>query len=169
MNGRISKRMAGILLLVAMTMVCQGKVNNDFLSNRAKVENAAKRKTAKWRTIPFTLADHYFVRNDVSAYGNKVITTKKQFFEFFGMGAVMGKNGLPTAIDFSKQYVIAVIKPETFNSAELKAVTLRRDQRGNIVFTYRYKVGEKQTYSIVPCLIVIVDKTASGKVTFVSM
>lgn len=119
---------------------------------------------SKQADIPFTLAERYFFKNNVGQLESPVITTEKEFRSLFGTAPVMGESGKPTAIDFAKQYVIAVVKPETDFSTTLEPVSLKRDEQGTIVFTYQVKKGEKQSYAILPCLLIIVDKTETGNV-----
>lgn len=115
--------------------------------------------------IPFTVADRYFVRNDVKKLPNGKISKQKDFEATFGMATVMGEGGRPTEIDFGMQYVIAVAKPVTDRSTELQPVSLKGDGDGGLVFTYRTKVGERMSYSVQPCLVVVVDKKYRGSVT----
>jgi hypothetical protein len=120
----------------------------------------------KTKNIPYRVANGYFVRNDVKKVPTAKITSSQQFFSYFGCAPVMGKDGEPTRIDFQKEYVLAVCKPETWYSTELTPVSLRREKKNVIVFTYRVTKGEKQTYSINPCLMIIVSRQAKGKVVF---
>ncbi len=117
---------------------------------------------AKSNNIPYRVADHYFVSNTVKKLPTAKITTQKEFDELFGCAPVMGKNGEPTPIDFSKEYVIAVSKPETYHSETLTPISLTREKRNRIVFTYKVEIGSKQTYTIVPCLLIIVSKKENG-------
>lgn len=114
--------------------------------------------------IAYHVADHYFLNNNVKKMPAPKIATTNEFNKLFGCAPVMGKNGMPTNIDFSKEYVIAVCKPETDISTELAPVSLTKDAGGNIVFTYKTTVGQKQTYTIVPCLLIVVDKKNEGPV-----
>ena len=53
--------------------------------------------------IPYIVAERYFLKNNVSDISEPKITTQKEFDELFGAAAVMGKNGMPTKIDFAKE------------------------------------------------------------------
>ena len=116
--------------------------------------------------IPFHIAERYFVNNDIQVKPSYVITTEKIFNQVFGCAPVMGKNGMPTKIDFSKEYVIAICKPEIDTETSLNAVSLKRATGKNLVFTYRTIQGAKMTYTIRPCLLIVVSKKYSGKVSF---
>jgi hypothetical protein len=120
-------------------------------------------QTTGARNIPFRIAERYFVNNNVKSLPSPKITSKEAFFNTFGCAAVMGKNGMPTSIDFSKEYVIAVVKSETDRTTTLNPISLKGNKR-NVVFTYRLNVGGKQTYTIRPCLLIIVDKKYAGNV-----
>lgn len=112
--------------------------------------------------VAYTEGHNYFVRNDVTEVPT-MITTQEQFERYFGMAAVMGKNGMPTAIDFTKQYVIAAVMPLTDIQTEMSAHSLK--QKGDtIVFTYRVKRGEQQSYTMRPMLMIVVDNKYKGVV-----
>jgi hypothetical protein len=121
-------------------------------------------QTTGSKGISFRVAERYFVNNDVKTLPSPKISSQNEFDKLFGCAPVMGKNGMPTPIDFSKEYVIAVSKPETYLSTTLSPVSLKRDQYKNIVFTYKVTNGTKQTYSIVPFLMIIVNKKEQGNV-----
>lgn len=115
-------------------------------------------------SIPYIVAQRYFQSNRIKRLPSSKFTTQKSFDKCFGAAPVMGKDGEPTSIDFSKEYVIAVSKPETYFTTELSDVSLKRDLKHRIVFTYKTKIGEKQSYTIVPCLLIVVNKKYNGKV-----
>jgi hypothetical protein len=114
--------------------------------------------------VAYIVADHYFVNNTVKDFTSHKITDSKEFDTIFGMGAVMGKNGEPTSINFKTQYVIAIVKPETDHTTTLTPVSLVKNKNGKLLFTYRCETGAKQSYTIRPCLIIIVDKAHDGDV-----
>lgn len=113
--------------------------------------------------LPFTVAERYFVKNNVSVVP-VVFKDKASFEKVFGMASFMGKNGLPTPIDFEKSFVIAVAEPETDHSTELMPVSLSKGDNG-LVFTYEAQIGEKMTYRMRPSMAIIVDKTLQAPVT----
>ncbi len=109
--------------------------------------------------VPYTVANNYFVNNSVGDTVPPVkITSKEELERYFGMAAVMGADGMPTPIDFSKQYAITVVKPVTDTLTVLKPKSLKRDGKGNLVFTYKIKAKGRQTYSMRPMMLIIVDK-----------
>lgn len=105
--------------------------------------------------IPYTLCERYFVRNDAETVPNGKITTKKDFDRLFGEAATMGS--LPTAIDFSRQFVIAVSERPTDYSTDYKPVSLCKKE-GKLLFTYSIDKGKKRSYTIQPLLLITVDK-----------
>lgn len=119
-------------------------------------------KTAQTATeahdVPYIVADHYFLRNDVTALPQGIIQSEEQFQSLFGMAPVMGgKDALPTEIDFKKQFVIAVCVPETDRATDIKPLSLHSTKQ-NLVFTYKVVTGEKRSYTIQPVLLIIVDR-----------
>jgi hypothetical protein len=118
--------------------------------------------------IPYTVAKNYFVKNTVTQLDNPKIESAEKFEAVFGMATVMGPDGKPSPIDFSKQNVIALVLPETDLATTLAPVSLQNDARGNIVFTYKKTTGAKQSYSTRPSLAIVVNKSASGPVVLKS-
>ncbi len=75
----------------------------------------------------------------------------------------MGENGMPTRIDFAKQYVIAVLNPSTDMLTSLNMPTLSKN--GNIItLAYEEKVEGKQSYTMRPNLILVVDNQYQGEI-----
>ena len=117
-----------------------------------------KNSATKGENVPYTVAKNYFFRNDRTAPDNPKITTKEQFFDLFGMAAFMGKDGRPTNIDFSRQFVIAIVHPKTAYSVQMTPKSIKSTD-DKLIFTYQEKVGkEKLTYTSRPVMIVVVDK-----------
>ena len=78
------------------------------------------------------------------------------------MATAMGKDGKPTAIDFSKQFVIAIILPITEIETEINPVKVE-ENGDSLLYSYEVKTGEKQSYSIQPVSIIILDKKYEEK------
>ena len=106
--------------------------------------------------VPFTIVRNYFFRNDAVIPKNAKIADKASFDRLFGAAAYMGKDGEPTKIDFGRQFVIAVVNPVTDVATELKPVSLSKEN-GELIFNYQETLGEKQTWSMQPVLLVVVD------------
>ena len=134
--------------------------------------NSCAQTLATEGDVAYTEGHNYFVRNDVTEVPTMITTqeqfetTQEQFERYFGMAAVMGKNGMPTAIDFAKQYVIAAVMPLTDIQTEMSVHSLK--QKGDtLVFTYRVKRGEQQSYTMRPMLMIVVDNKYKGEVKVV--
>ena len=112
--------------------------------------------------VPFTELDHYFFRNGQQIPQDPKIDTAEEFATFFGAAAVMGEGGKPTPIDWAHEFVIAVVNPVTDCATELAPESLRLDG-GELVFTYTETVGEKQTWTMQPILLIKVDRKYEGK------
>lgn len=108
--------------------------------------------------VPYETVQGYFVKNDanLSTLKNGKIITEAEFSAIFRPAAVMGANGMPTSVDFSKQYIISVVGNETDSAVTIVPVSLEK-KGTHLTFTYEYKVGEKQSYTIRPALIIAVD------------
>lgn len=107
--------------------------------------------------VPYTELDHYYFKNGLDIPGNPKLDTEEAFASLFGMAPIMGESGKPTPIDFSKEFVIAVVCPVTEYHTELDPESLRMEN-GELVFTYTEAVGEKQSWSMQPILLVKVSR-----------
>ena len=110
--------------------------------------------------VAFQEAHHYFIKNTIpnEDLKNMKIESQVVFDSIFGMATVMGGNGKPTEIDFSKQFVLAVINNSTDVSTELAPISLKLGDRGQLLFEYQVKLGEHLGWEMRPYLIVVVDK-----------
>ncbi|MFM8347184.1 MAG: hypothetical protein ACKOAR_03985 [Bacteroidota bacterium] len=115
-------------------------------------------QTAGDNAVPFTIATHYFVNNTAGSPVDSVITDASRFNELFGMATTMGPDGKPTPIDFSTQFVIAIVRPVTALSTTLEAAGLQREN-GNLVLDYKLTEGAQQSFTTRPLLMVIVDRS----------
>ncbi len=107
--------------------------------------------------VSYDVVRNYFFRNDASVPSSPKITTQEQFDSLFGAAAFMGKDGQPTSLDFDKQFVIAVVLPETDMETQLLPVSLTRSS-GKLTFTYEKKEGGQVSYTMRPILLVALDK-----------
>lgn len=113
--------------------------------------------------VTFEVAKNYFFKkgSDVLPEGQK-ITSEEAFNNLFGMATTMGKDGKPTPIDFSKQFVLAIVLPVTDFSTEINPVKL--EEKGNsLLYSYKVKKGEKQTFNMQPVSIIVIDKKYENK------
>ena len=107
--------------------------------------------------IPYKVAEHYFVRNDVDTRKVPVqIKTQGEFNSYFGMATVMG--GQPTSIDFDKQFVIDIVLSETNRTTTIHPGTLS-DLGDALQLEYGVSVApEENTWTSVPLSLLIVDR-----------
>lgn len=119
---------------------------------------SAQRSAASGGKVPFKVAHNYFVNNNAPNPVPTVVDSKESFERFFGMAAFMGRGGQPTPIDFQKEFVLAVVPPESSYSVDITPLRLR--QKGDsLLFTYYEKVGtEKRSFIIQPLLLIVVDR-----------
>ncbi len=111
--------------------------------------------------VNFTVAKNYFFKNGAVIPDNPKISSADEFQNLFGMAAVMGKDGTPTAIDFSKQFVLAVVLPVTDIYTEVQPVDVKA-QDGELVYEYSVKTGEKMSYSMRPMKLIVLDREYDG-------
>lgn len=117
-------------------------------------------------TVNYTIAKNYFVKSSARTVSKLKIETEEQFNEVFGMATTMGDAGKPTPIDFSKQFVIAVILPESEVATLIEPVSLNNTSKNELTFNYRLTVGNKQSFTSVPFCAIIVNKADNGNVIF---
>lgn len=155
-----------VMTLALLSALCmagctqQGKKNEEAAQSVTPNEEMAMNED-----VPYTVAERYFVNNNLKALPPEKITSEDVFNQYFGMATVMDEKAAPTKIDFDRQYVIAVTLHETNKPTELTPVSLKREKKdGSLVFTYQEKEGEETTYTTIPSLLIIVSKEADGQV-----
>lgn len=156
------KKELTILFLAVFSMVGCGR--QATTNDSTKINTSEYAITADNSDIPYIVAEHYFVRNDLSVLPPEKIVSEINFNANFGMAATMDNNGMPTKIDFKHQYVISVTLPETNIHTEIVPIKLKKADDGKIIFSYRIKLGEKLTYTMIPSLLIVVDKKYDGPV-----
>ncbi len=118
-------------------------------------------------SISTTSMERYFVRNDIDSYTPRLIQSQEELETYFGMATVMGANGKPTPVDFSKKNVIAIIDSATDRETEIKVTSVKK-QDDKLVVSYKVVTsGEPRSYSIVPCLLLQIDKKYGNAAVFV--
>jgi len=123
--------------------------------------NEFKRVEKGASPIGYEQLDNYFVRNDVpcTKLQKLIFDSQYDFEKYFGEAAVMGTNGQPTNVNWAKQYVVAVILPETDRSTVVTPVNVCQNDKSVILY-YNVQRGEKNSYKIVPFVAVALDKPA---------
>ncbi len=119
------------------------------------------------KDIPFEIAKNYFVKNTVeNNLLNLKISTQEDFEKYFGMATTMSKNGKPSPVNFSTQYVIAIVNKEAEKNINIAPQSLIQNE-GNITLTYSITEGENQSYTSRTALILIIDNKYSEDLIFV--
>ena len=107
--------------------------------------------------IPYTRMENYYVRNDAKLPIQARIDDRATFESLFGMATLMGTDGQPTPVDWDHEFVLAIVDPFTNIQIELAPESLQ-SENGQLVFTYSETVGEKQSFWIIPDLLLKVDR-----------
>ena len=147
------KRLTIALAVGAMMLLC---CNGDIFHKLDLIYNAAS-------PIMFTELENYFVRNDVdcSKQQRLILDNKTDFEQFFGMGAFMG--GMPTEVNWNKQYVVALVLPETNRETIITPIDVRQVSN-KVVLCYKVQRSkEKMSYTMIPFTAVAIDKPASSQ------
>jgi len=108
--------------------------------------------------IDFIEAKNYFLRNDAPSMVPPMIDRKSLFDSCFGTATTMGEDGMPTAIDFEKQFVLTVVDFPTNKEVEIDAERLIAD---DVTLALEYSVEhdeEELSYTQTPILLVVVDR-----------
>ena len=112
-------------------------------------------------TIPYTVANGYFIKNNITQQPPIKITSKQEFDSYFGAAATMSE--IPTDVDFTRQFVVAVSMPQTNTLTNLYPQSLK-EKNGRLVFSYKVENGKKQSYSMVPLMLIVIDKKYDAEV-----
>ena len=149
------KHLTIILAMGALLLMC---CNCSFMDKMYAAEKIDKVATP----IHYTTLENYFVRNDVDCSKQRrlILDNQQDFDAFFGKAATM--SSLPTAINWNKQYVVAIILPETKRATSIEPVAVKVTDNDVMVFSYHVKKGDKMSHSMVPFTAVAIDKPASN-------
>ena len=112
--------------------------------------------------VAFEVAKNYFFKNDQEIPASPKVTTEEEFNKLFGMATTMGEDGKPTPIDFTKQFVLAIVLPVTDYDTEISPMKVE-EKGDSLLYTYEVKQGEQQSFSIQPVSIIILDKKYENK------
>ena len=69
----------------------------------------------------------------------------------------MGPDGRPTAIDFEKQFAVAVVWQVTDRSTEIEPISVTR-VGDKLQYRYRVTEGEPQSFQMQPLSIILIDR-----------
>ncbi len=118
--------------------------------------------TEEGKEVAFEVAKNYFFNNGQDILSSPKITQAEDFGKLFGMASFAGEDGQPTEIDFSKQFVLAIILPVTDIETVITPVKVI-EKGGSLYYTYNIKTGGKQSFSTQPMSIIILDKQYADK------
>jgi hypothetical protein len=113
--------------------------------------------------VLYAVAERYFIKNDVREVPLQ-LNTQAEFDAVFGAAPVMGADGKPTPIDFNNQRVLALAEPESAVETTILPVSLVRNEKGELVFTYQVQRGAAQSYTSRASLALILPKSVEGPV-----
>ena len=125
--------------------------------------NTSKQNGKQDTVIDYKVANHYFFNNNAEIPDNPIVTDRKDIERLYGAAPVMGRDGLPTEIDFKKEFVIGVVLPITNHHTE---IILGKLTENNDTLTLTYSVKrdkEEMSWSMQPMSLIIVDKRFSYK------
>lgn len=125
------------------------------------------KSTQSYPNIPHIQAERYFVKNNVKDEALLMrFVSQEKLDEYFGMAAVMGKDGKPTSINFDKQYAIAVILPETDHNTTISSYNLKETE-DRVLLSYKINKGRKQSHTIRPYLLLVIDQKYSKDIKII--
>jgi len=100
-------------------------------------------------SVPYTVLQNYYVHNDVPTDKPQhlVLDNQREFEAIFGPAALMG--GMPTDINWKRQYVIAIVLPETNRTTNFIPKDVKQSP-GNVIYYYQLNHGRKTSHRQVP-------------------
>jgi len=143
------KRIAFITALCALVMLCCQCTTSKQLRQAQKGAKA----------VSYEVLQNYYVRNDVdcSKMQRLILDSEQDFNAYFGPAAIMG--GMPTDINWNKQYVIAILLPETNKPTMVTPMQVKQSP-GNVIFKYQVNRGRKTSYTLVPFAAVALNRSS---------
>lgn len=126
-------------------------------------ESVTAADTVQSVALTYKPAENYFINNTVRETVPEKITTQEEFDMYFGKATTMAENGLPTPVDFSREFVIVADFGETARSVDMRPVSLEK-AGDDLVFSYTAAEGEEAGFTSRPFLMVITDKQNEGNV-----
>lgn len=140
-------------------------MNNAQQESHQNHNETQKENSATAQNVSYTVLKNYFVKNTVGEWKETRIDTQEKFDEVFGAATVMGEQGKPTSIDFSKESVITIILPETDVETTIVPISISKDKSGNLTFNYKVKKGNKLSFTTRPNFALKINNKEKGKVT----
>lgn len=155
-------RKIAVSVFVSGLLLTGCRTGKDINQSNQKENTSSESQAA----VNYSIAKNYFVKSSARTVSKLKIESEDQFNELFGMATTMGEAGKPTPVDFSKQFVIAVIMPESDVATLIEPVSLNNTSKNELTFHYRLTVGNKQSFTSIPFCAIIVNKEDNGNVIF---
>jgi hypothetical protein len=133
-------------------------------TNEATFNDYKQKDKVDRSEIEFTILRNYYVKNNAQKIDNPKIENALNFNQIFGMATTMSEIGKPTTIDFSKEFVIVIILPETDVETNIEIKNLIKDDSGNLTVNYRVTRSNKQSYTNIPFVAIKVNLKEKGNV-----
>lgn len=111
--------------------------------------------STKGKDISYSIGRNYFA--NTSSTNKTVLHSQREFNKLFSPAAVMGKDGEPTKINFSREMVIPFILPETNRDTEIKVQSVQKIGK-ELRVSFRVIRGEERSYTIRPMTFIILPK-----------
>ncbi|MBV7529672.1 hypothetical protein [Chitinophaga sp. sic0106] len=118
----------------------------------------------KGAEVPYAIAKNYYVKNSYPEKGIHAMQLKSQqeFDQVFGMAPLATKDGNPTAIDFSKKMVLALVNGSSNNVADLRVKSLTKVGKKLQVNYTLVTTPAPQSFTSRYCHLLIIDKKYAG-------
>ena len=115
-----------------------------------------KNAKREMESVPYREARNYFFNNGDTLREGQKITNRKDLDRYFGLAAFMGKGGEPMRINFSKEFILPIVLPETDVETDIKAIVLTGNAQ-TLHLSYRVETGEKQGFTTQPIKLLVVS------------
>lgn len=153
------------IFTISTAFILLSCMNNAQQESQNKNEELQKITSRKATDVSYKPLNNYFVKNTVTELKENRFDSEEKFNEVFGAAPVMGEQGKPTTIDFSKESVIAFVLPETDIETKVEPISLTKDTQGNLNLNYKITKGNKQSFTTRPNFAVVINKNETGKVS----
>ena len=121
---------------------------------------------AKKESVHYKILEGYFVSNEFVPFlpVDTVIRSSDQFHKIFGYATVMGRQ--PAAIDFENEVVLAIMPEASDQNPQIELISLLK-RNEEILVRYKIILGQKQSYTVKPLLLISLPKKYSNKFRFI--
>ncbi|GEM68822.1 hypothetical protein SMI01S_24280 [Sphingobacterium mizutaii NBRC 14946 = DSM 11724] len=151
-----------LILIGLLLTACNNNTSSNHDGNTTN-DSIGIPEESHMEPVPFALGQNYFVKNKVPEDKNGAFKLESQeaFDEFFSPAASMGDSGIPSKIDFEKEFVIAIISASSDLKPSIDSISLNKEG-AELLLKYKESFGEKQSFTMRPQAILIVEKKFDG-------